>query len=361
MLRTDARIEAFQSRLVNWYYRRARNLPWRQSGDPYRIWVSEVMLQQTQVETVIPYYQRFMDCFPTVADLAVADQEHVLKLWEGLGYYARARNMHKAAGIILSDYGGELPSGFEALKALPGIGDYIAAAVSSIAFKTPAAVVDGNVKRVLARLFRVSDPVNKPSAKRIFQAAADTLLNHRYPGDHNQAMMELGAVVCRPAAPACPECPVAAFCEAAETATVAEYPKRLPGGRAPVHAVIAAVIIKNGKLLVTQRRSEGLLGGLWEFPGGRIAHGETPADACRREIKAQLNLTVAPDTVLTHVRHAYTHFRIEMDVLICKIIAGRIRLKGPAAYRWVTPEALYSLPFHKANLKFFSKLRGVLG
>jgi len=202
----------FRKRLLDWYAAHHRILPWRKTRDPYAVWVSEVMLQQTQVGTVIAYYERFMDRFADVAGLARADLQAVLKIWEGLGYYARARNLHRAAAVVCARHGGQVPDTWDQIRALPGVGPYIAAAVLSIAYHRPLAVVDGNVKRILARLFRIDAPVNVSSAAPVFQRKADELLERRQPGAFNQAMMELGAVVCRPRNPDCSHCPVSAHC-----------------------------------------------------------------------------------------------------------------------------------------------------
>ncbi len=219
-------IPKFQQQLLSWYRKNARDLPWRRTEDPYRIWLSEVMLQQTQVKTVIPYYHEFLTRFPTVRELAIADLQKVLKMWEGLGYYSRARNLHKAANIIVDQHDEIFPTDLTKIKNLPGIGDYIAAAVGSIAFQHSVAVVDGNVKRVLARLLCMPEPVNNTKHKKIFRKKATTLLNPKEPGDHNEAMMELGALICRPGNPDCKRCPVQQFCQAFNTEQTAHFPKR---------------------------------------------------------------------------------------------------------------------------------------
>ncbi|MCP4575420.1 MAG: A/G-specific adenine glycosylase, partial [Deltaproteobacteria bacterium] len=203
-----------QKKLLDWYKKHHRSLPWRNTSDPYGIWVSEVMLQQTLVKTVIPYYNRFLSAFPEPEALAEADLQKVLKLWEGLGYYARARNLHRAAREIMEFHGGAVPKDRTLLKALPGIGDYIAAAVSSIAFGKPHAAVDGNVKRVLARFHKTALPINDPASGKVFRNAAEAFLEKSNPGEFNQAMMELGALVCTPKNPSCHDCPLARECRA---------------------------------------------------------------------------------------------------------------------------------------------------
>ena len=239
-------ISLFQQRLLEWYHRNQRRLPWRETRDPYRIWVSEVMLQQTRVATVVDYYHRFLDRFPDVHVLAEAEQQAVLKVWEGLGYYARARNLHRAAQQVTAEHGGCIPADYDRFRALPGVGEYIAAAVLSIAFDRPHAVVDGNVKRVLARIEGLDAPVNQASSHRIFRETADRRLHRTAPGAFNQAMMELGALVCTPRRPDCRKCPVNAVCRAFGTDTVGRYPRRVQPKAVPEYAVAVGVIYKTG-------------------------------------------------------------------------------------------------------------------
>jgi len=350
-------VQSFRKALIAWYLSHKRDLPWRDTTDPYRIWVSEVMLQQTQVATVVPYFHRFIDRFQDLASLADADSQEVLKVWEGLGYYARARNLHRAAQIVLKEYGGVMPDRWPEFRRLPGVGDYIAAAVLSIAFGQPYPVVDGNVKRVLARLLVVQDPVNRASSTKRFKAIADTLLEQDEPGTFNQAMMELGAVVCKPQQPVCEGCPVQKMCRAYQSAQVQNYPVKLKKQPTPEYHIAVGVVFKNGHVLITRRKPSGLLGGLWEFPGGKIQKGERPAAACTREIKEEVNLAVKVDSHLSRVKHAYTHFKIVMDVFCCSYVSGRVALNGPADHRWIKLEQLDDFPFPKANHKFFEDLK----
>jgi A/G-specific adenine glycosylase len=346
-----------QEALLAWYRRNCRQLPWRQTQDPYRIWVSEVMLQQTQVRTVIGYYGNFIHRFPDLQALAAADQQEVLKCWEGLGYYARARNLHRAARIVCQDHGGRVPDRIEVFRRLPGVGDYIAAAVQSIAFGQAHAVVDGNVKRVLARLACVEAPVNLPAAHRRFRALAEKLLARDCPDRFNQALMELGALVCRPESPDCSSCPLEGHCLARRRDLVGRYPLRKKARKVPTHHVAVGVVCKQGRLFITQRAPQGLLGGLWEFPGGKLQPGEDAASACIREIQEETGLRVEVVEPLARVHHAYTHFKIRMDVFICRFAGGRVRLRGPVASRWIAMEEIDSYPFPKANHKFLPELR----
>ncbi|GAB6908329.1 MutY [Desulfosarcina cetonica] len=348
--------ENFRRSLLGWYTAHRRRLPWRETNDPWAIWVSEVMLQQTQVVTVVPYYHRFMQHFPTPFHLSRADIQRVLKLWEGLGYYSRARNLHRAAGAVVSRHAGRVPEDPVAFRALPGVGDYICAAVLSIAFSQVIAVVDGNVKRVLARLFELDTPVNRSAAHPFFRQYADRLICHLRPGDFNQAMMELGALVCRPKHPDCAACPLADHCRAYQDRATAEYPKRDSARKVPHRHLAISVIVKKDKLLVVQREMEGFLGGLWEFP----AIPMDPAGAAPGAIEAGMaettGLTIRVVRRLTRIRHAYTHFTLSADVYLCRYVAGRVRLRQNPSHRWVSLKGLTRLPMHKANHKFIDAL-----
>jgi A/G-specific adenine glycosylase len=337
--------------LADWYIVNRRDLPWRRTRDPYLVWVSEVMLQQTQVRTVEPYYLRFVARFPDVDNLARADLQEVLKLWEGLGYYSRARNLYKSAGIVASRLAGRMPGTWEALRSLPGVGDYIAAAVLSIALNRAYAVVDGNVKRVLARLFLVDTPVNQASSHKVFHALARQLLDTRRPGRHNQAMMELGALVCTPLSPRCEKCPVNGFCLALQKGITHLYPQRNRRAPLPIRRVVAAVVVKDGRILMVRRPEEGLLGGLWEFPGGSLAEGADPLRVCRPALKETVNLDVRAEHRIASISHGYTHFKLRMELCLCRWQAGRVRLKGPAEFKWLASSRIGELPLHGAMHK----------
>jgi A/G-specific adenine glycosylase len=351
-------VRKYRAQLLAWYKENRRDLPWRRTVDPYRIWVSEVMLQQTRVDTVIDYFNRFVERFPDVHRLAAASQEEVLKAWEGLGYYARARNLHKAARRVDEMLNGEVPREKKAVSALPGVGEYIAAAVLSIAYQVALPVVDGNVKRVLARLFCMDAPANDSKSMKVFSAAAGELLDKEVPGTFNQAQMELGALVCLPSNPRCGDCPVKDLCAANKAEKQKEYPKILPRAATPTYDIAAGVVKKRGKILITKRAEEGLLGGLWEFPGGKVKPGESAQEACRREILEETGLLVNVGEPIATVRHAYTHFKIILHVFYCDFVSGKASLDGPVDFKWVRPEALSNYPFPKANLKVFPLLTG---
>jgi len=352
------KLHRLRQKLLKWYNKNQRNLPWRKTTDPYHIWVSEVMLQQTQVDTVIPYYKRFLKLFPNLKLLARADLNVVLKAWEGLGYYARARNLRKAAAVVLDKHQGRVPEDEDDFRALPGVGEYICAAVLSIAFKKPLAVVDGNVKRVLARLLLINTPVNDSKNPKTFSEAADLLLARKNPHLFNQAMMELGALICRPKNPDCLNCPLQKFCKANQGNLVEKFPKRIKTKKVPTYHIAAGVVFKKGKILITRRKPEGLLGGLWEFPGGKKLKNETLETTCIREIKEEVNLDVKVIKKLTTVKHAYTHFKIIMDVFTCDFVKGRIKLNGPDNFCWIRLDQIDNYPLPKATLKALSGLYG---
>ena len=351
-----ADLRQMQHALLKWYDANQRKLPWRRNNDPYGIWVSEVMLQQTRVNSVLPYYAAFMDRFPTIEALARADLGEVLKTWEGLGYYARARNLHKAARMVTWDLGGRIPENWTDFKKMPGVGEYIASAVQSIAFDHPHAVVDGNVKRVLARLFLMEEAVNEAGSYQAFKRRATVLMKGAKPGTFNQAVMELGALICRPRHPVCEGCCLQFYCRAFQTDQIKDYPKRTPSRAVPTRHVAAGVVWKKGRVLITRRTPKGLLGGLWEFPGGKVKDEEDAPSACMREIREETGLEVTIHSHLVRVKHAYTHFKIHMDVFHCQYVSGRIRLNGPEDFRWIRLKEIRRYPFPKANLKFIPLL-----
>jgi len=353
----EKQIRSLRQALIGWYGANQRDLPWRKTRNPYYIWVSEVMLQQTQVDTVIPYYNRFVQRFKTLTQLARADLQTVLKLREGLGYYARARNLHRAAGMVLEKHQGVIPDRWDDFRKLPGVGDYIAPAGLSLAFGQTYSVVDGNVKRVLARLQTIKEPVNQTGSARIFRQLAATLLEPDDPATFNQAVMELGALVCKPATPLCSTCPLVTMCLAYQRGQVTDYPRKQKKRPIPQYPIAVGVVFKKDRVLITRRSPDGLLGGLWEFPGGKLADGETAAAACMREIKEEVNLSIRIDAHLDRIKHAYTHFKIDMDVFCCSYVSGRVKLNGPVDHRWIRLDELDDYPLPGANHKFIGKLK----
>ncbi|UCH83603.1 MAG: A/G-specific adenine glycosylase [Candidatus Latescibacterota bacterium] len=355
-MRTKERLH-FRRRLLEWYDVDRRDLPWRHAPDPYRTWVAEVMLQQTQVATVVPYYQRFVARYPDILTLARAPLEEILKSWENMGYYSRARNLHKAAGQLVSDFEGVIPNDYPSFKSLPGVGDYIAAAVMSIAFGHTIAVVDGNVKRVISRLFMVDAPVDHSSSAKTFKKRATELLDASRPGDFNQAMMELGATMCKPRNPLCHNCPVREHCLAQRNSRQTDFPVRRRKKKIPEYHIAVGVIYHGDRMLITRRKEDGLLGGLWEFPGGKVRDGEAPEDACKREIEEEVNLDVDVTGFITHVDHAYSHFKIGVDVFACRYRAGNVVLNGPIDHRWILVDQTGDYAFPAVNHKIFPHLK----
>lgn len=353
--------------LLAWWDHDHADLPWRATADPYAIWVAEVMLQQTQIATVIPYYERWMTRFPTVEALAAAPLEDVLKLWEGLGYYSRARNLHAAAQTVVAKHDGRLPRTVPELMKLKGIGRYTAGAIASIAFGAPAPVLDGNVIRVLSRLFDLEEDVTATATKRELWRLAEALLDAERPGAFNQALMELGQRVCVPAQPLCLLCPVSRYCLARQRGTQLERPVRPPRKNTPHYDVVAGVIWQDGQrgpdapFLIAQRPLDGLLGGLWEFPGGKQEAGETLPQALAREIMEELALTIAVEEQLTTVKHAYTHFRITLHAFHARYVAGTPQHLGAADHAWVTLAAVDRYAFAVTDRKIIAALRAVGG
>jgi A/G-specific adenine glycosylase len=327
--------------LLAWFDRVQRDLPWRRTRDPYAIWVSEVMLQQTQVTTVIPYFERFLARFPTVQMLAAAPLAEVLSLWSGLGYYSRARNLHRAAQAVVSEHGGTLPPSVEALRELPGFGRYTAGAVASIAYGVQAPLVDGNVARVFTRLFAIDEP--KPE-KRIWELAAQSVPPKR-PGDFNQALMELGATVCVPSGPSCPTCPLSPVCEARKQGRVAQLPA--PKVRAPRKQLRLAVAVcrRGAQLLLMRREDGGLFGGLWELPS-----------ATQQQLPHLLGKTGSVGAHLGTVKRTLTHRELTLELWTAKVGSALKVPPGYQALRWVTPAEVPQLGISSAMKAVLKKI-----
>ena len=342
-------LPGYLARLLRWYASQQREMPWRTDPTPYKVWISEVMLQQTQVDTVRPYFARFLKRAPDVAALAALDEDTLLKLWEGLGYYSRARHLQQAARRIVGELGGELPRTFEAWRALPGIGPYSAAAIVSIAYGLPEPLVDGNVLRVWARFRASYDDIKTPQTRARFLAELRPLIQLCDPACFNQALMELGALVCRPRHPSCADCPLSAACEARRQGLVEELPQKTPRPKVPHYDVVVGLLQRDGRVLIAKRPSAALLGGLWEFPGGKRAEGESPAAALCREVREECALTIQVGPELITLRHAYSHFSITLTAFLCTVTSGRERPLASQELRWVLPAELACYPFPKAN------------
>ena len=341
--------ERIAAPLLSWYEHHARRLPWRDQPSPYWVWVSEIMLQQTRVETVLPYFERWMQRFPSVQALAAASEQEVLKSWEGLGYYSRARNLHRAARLLVSEYGGQIPSDPLALEQLPGIGRYTAGAISSIAFGRDAPALDGNIRRVLARVFNMDLPARSPQGERnLWQLARDSLPSGRA-GDYNQALMDLGSAICTPRAPACLICPLAGVCQAYGLGRQEQLPVLVEKPAVPHYTVTAAVIWREPYVLIARRPSHGLLGGLWEFPGGKLEAGEDFEQGLRREILEELGVDVQVGAPFGVYKHAYTHFKVTLHAFTCRLETGEPQPLQASELRWVLPAQLPDFPMGKID------------
>jgi A/G-specific adenine glycosylase len=347
----------FSRKILEWYSRHRRDLPWRGHPDPYAVWISEIMLQQTRVETVIPYYGRWMIRFPGVKELAAASEQEVLSIWEGLGYYSRARNLLKAARMVVENYGGEIPRDLIELRKLPGIGRYTAGAVASMAFGLDSAALDGNLRRVYSRVFNVAEPADSSTGMKILWGLAEKHLPKGHAGDYNQALMDLGATICLPHNPACPLCPLRRICEARALGLQEQRPVMKPKLKVPHYMVTAAVIRRKNKILLAKRPSKGLLGGMWEFPGGKVEKGESLEACLVREIREELGASICVGEEFGIYKHAYTHFRITLHAFMCELTGGKPRPLEASGLAWVPPAELDDYPMGKVDRQIARRLQ----
>ena len=366
----EDKILSFRQKLLAWYDENKRDLPWRRSKNPYHIWVSEIMLQQTRVDTVIPYYERFLDWFPTVESLANSPEERLLKAWEGLGYYSRVRNMQTAAQQIMSEFEGKFPSTYEGISSLKGIGPYTAGAISSIAFNLPQPAVDGNVMRVLARLFEVNHDIGNPSNRKIFQAMMEVLIDPDRPGDFNQALMDLGSDIEGPVNPRPEESPVKEFSAAYQHGTMDRYPIKAPKKK-PIPIFLKALVVQNsqGQFLLEKNESEKLLAGFWHFPLIEVDEfsdqtqdldlfsqveepilelGPSPQESFEQDYDLEVDWQ---DLRFEEVKHIFSHRKWHIQ-----IIAGRVTETQEYADRevlWLSPEEFSNYPLAKPQQKIW--------
>jgi A/G-specific adenine glycosylase len=346
---------AFAAALLDWYDREAVILPWRGSRDPYHVWLSEIMLQQTRVATVESYYERFLARFPTIEALAAASMDEVLKAWEGLGYYTRARNLHRLALLIVNGYDGQFPATAEALQRLPGVGRYTAAAIASIAFAEPVAALDGNVVRILTRLIDLPDEVGQPAVTERLGILASALLSTSRPGDYNQALMDLGRTICTPRRPDCLRCPVREFCLASARGTMEQRPVKKRRAPLPLVRAAAAVIRDmDGHLLLVQRPAEGLLGGLWTLPGGPLLPSDTYAQCLQRWMRQSLGVQIQVAREMAVTTQMFTHFLLRLRAFECALINGEPG--GEIRWAWVAPEELTHYSLGKADREILEML-----
>ncbi len=343
-----------QRALLAWYRRERRPLPWRATRDPYAIWVSEAMLQQTQVTTVIPYYERWLLRFPTLAALAAAPEDEVLRHWQGLGYYSRARRLHQAARVVLERHGGHLPASEEQRRALPGVGAYTAGAVASIAFGQAVPVVDGNVVRVLTRLDALrGDPTRAPLSAELWRRAR-ALLPQRAPGDFNQALMELGATVCTPRSPRCAACPLQSRCKALRLGLVERLPE-LPRRPPVTHTREVSLIVTRGARSLVERvpKAASRSAGLWSFPSAELAPSEAPLDALRALARAR-GLELGPPTLLQELSYSVTRFRVALEAYTADLVGAPPPRRAHA--RWCRAEQLTALALPAAQRRLAAAL-----
>ncbi|MFB6274218.1 MAG: A/G-specific adenine glycosylase [Salinibacter sp.] len=343
--------------MLDWYDEHKRSMPWRKTNDPYRIWVAEIMLQQTRVDTVRDYYHRFLEAFPTVEALADAERDEVLKHWEGLGFYARARHLHEAAQRVVEVHDGTVPDTMDAIENLKGIGPYTAAAVLSIAYEKPHAVLDGNVTRVLTRVFAVEEDATTSAAQRRLRRLANDLLDADRPGDFNQALMELGALVCTPSTPHCDRCPLQNVCRAHDAGTEEDYPITPESEPVPHHDIAVGLVFdEDDRLLIQRRPDEGLLGGLWEFPGGKQEENESREAACRREVREELGIEMTDVEPFYTLSHAYSHFKITLHAFQGRLADGPPEAQEDQPWRRVAIDALDDYAFPRANRRLIEEL-----
>ncbi len=346
--------------LLKWFDEEKREMPWRETRNPYKIWVSEIMLQQTQIITVIPYFERFIEAFPTVQDLAAAPEEKVLKCWEGLGYYSRARNLHRAAKQIVAEFDGRMPQDWDDLLSLPGIGSYTAGAVLSIAFGQVLPAVDGNVLRVLSRMFLISKPINVAKTKKEMEALAGCLIPIARAGDFNQALMELGALICTPKSPQCFRCPLQKCCCANQEQCQASLPvKEKKAPKRELKMVFGVIYNEKGDVLIEQRPSKGLLANLWQFPGGEWHSGSEAHEVLRDIIKEKYQLDIIVDGDQIALKHIFTHLVWKVTAFTtCSVQGGCAVLSKGGTARWVKWQDLKDYPFPKVHQTIIMKVEG---
>jgi len=344
-----------QKKLLRWFKKNGRDLPWRRTKDPYAIWVSEIMLQQTQVNTVIPYYQNFLKAFPTRNHLAKADLSKVLKVWEGLGYYSRARNLHRASQVVLNRFHGIIPNNLNDLLSLPGIGRSTAGAVLSFAFQKEAPILDGNAKRVISRLFAVSDNPAKGKTEDLLWTISESLIPKGFSNPFNQALMDLGSMLCTPKGPRCDPCPLHQYCKGYLSGKPEGYPPRTIKKTIPHITAVSVVIKKNGQVLLCQRPPKGLLGGLWEFPNWKNEEKATSRFKLRNDIKKDMGMTAEVREFIGTFRQTFSHFRFTLEVFSC------LHLHGKTKGKWVSIQDLHLFPMSRIHRRISEKMVREIG
>ncbi|OLO28213.1 A/G-specific adenine glycosylase [Alkalihalophilus pseudofirmus] len=347
--------KGFQEQLVNWFEEHKRDLPWRKTRDPYRIWVSEIMLQQTRVDTVIPYYNNFIQKFPTLQDLAFAEEQEILKAWEGLGYYSRVRNLQAAVREVAEEYGGKVPDTKEKISQLKGVGPYTAGAVLSIAYNKPEPAVDGNVMRVISRVLLIEEDIGKVKTRTIFERALSKMISKQKPSEFNQGLMELGALVCTPKSPGCLLCPVREYCRAYHAGKEKSLP--IKEKKTKVKAKdMAAIVLRNntGEVLIERRPETGLLAKLWQFPNiETIKDAKQQHESLREYLKTEYAMTVEVGEIVQKVEHVFSHL-----IWSISVYEGTILSEKPIDndnIRWVNENSIESFPFPVSHQKIIAQ------
>ena len=339
------------SSLLSWFDLEKRDLPFRKNRNPYRVWVSEIMLQQTKVDTVIPYYNNWIKSYPDIISVCESSESSLLKSWEGLGYYSRCRNFHKAAKIVCEKYDAKIPDSWDKFRSLPGVGDYTAGAVLSIAFKKPFIALDGNVKRVMARILG-RKKLSKYNILR-FTSDLNKWLDHNRPGDFNEAMMELGACICIPQSPKCYKCPISKFCTAYKSGSPLNYPIKKKNKRVPHYTFVGCLIKQKNKILI-QKRKNNMLNGLWEIPNKRVNNINHIIKELNNYINEHYGFDIKIRKQLVTVSHSYSHFKMKLILFECKKF-GRIKNYNQT-YNWIKKSDISNYAFHKVNHKIFTLL-----
>lgn len=354
----EGKVKEFQKDLLSWFEKEKRSLPWRENRDPYRIWVSEIMLQQTRVDTVIPYYYRFMERFPSIKDLAEADLEEVYRVWEGLGYYSRAKNLHTAVREVNEQYGGVVPDTPEEIHKLKGIGPYTAGAILSIAYGQPEPAVDGNVMRVLSRIFLIQEDITKTKTRKLFEDLVRKIIYKGNPSYFNQALMELGALVCTPKSPKCLACPVHIHCQAVKEGMQEELPikKKSKKGKS-VEMAVGLVRNSENQWLICKRPPEGLLANLWEFPG---VEGTT--DQMQEELSRYLHRnfgvkSLPEEEEVLNYSHVFSHLQWNIHLYPCLMIGLENHMNHSLEYKWVTIDEMEYFPFSASHRKIVQYIK----
>ena len=340
--------------LLEWYRTNKEKMPWRDDENIYHIWLSEIMLQQTQISTVIPYYKKWLKKFPFIHNVAESNEDTILKIWEGLGYYSRALNFHKACKTIVNRYNGVIPRNKDDFIKLKGVGKYIDSAVRSIGYGDVTPTIDGNVNRVVSRLICLNK-IPQKGYNEIYNYLIN-IIDKKNPGDFNQALMDLGRNICKPKNPNCNQCPIANHCKAQIENIIYKYPLKAKSKKIPHYNVAVGVVWKDDNILITRRKPDGLLGGLWEFPGGKITKNETAKNCVIREIYEETGLTVLLKSFISTIKHQYSHFSISLDAFHCAYIDGEPTSNKSSKVKWISPNDIKKFAFPKANHKFINKI-----